>query len=294
MFLRQLEYFCAVANTHSFHEAADKCYVSQSAISQQVKALEKELGAPLTERRGRGFVLTRAGEVVARRGQQILEDAMRLKFEVSALRRAPVQLRVGYLNRYAGWELQAALAAFARRHPDVILTARAGDHEALHEAILAGQLDILVNDRRRQLSDEWENRPLFTGYSYIEASEASELAFRESVTVTELKGMTCIIVADDDQRETERSYHRDVLNFDCPFVYADTLDEARMLVAGNRGFLPLMMRSDEGVTGTVIRRIPLVDASGAHRRQEFFAFWPKAATTSLTEEFAEILAELFS
>ena len=78
------------------------------------------------------------------------------------------------------------------------------------------------------------------------------------------------------------------------FVYADTLDEARMLVAGNRGFLPLMMRTDEGATGTVIRRIPLIDAAGAHRRQEFFAFWPKVATTPLTEEFAEILAELFS
>lgn len=291
--LRQLEYFCAVGRLGSYRLAAEECHVSQSAISQQVKALETELGAPLTERRGRGFVLTPAGTRLARGGQGILEDIARLVREVRDGEKAPTELRVGYLNRYMGWEVQAAIAAFARRHPKVVVTARSADHEALYEGVLDGTYDVLVNDRRRELSDEFENLPLFSGYAYVEVSEASELAWRECVTVPDLAGLSCILVSEGERREAERVYWRDVLNFDCDFVFAENLEEAHMLVAGNRGFLPLEVREPNGRTGGVLRSIPLCDATGAQRRRDYYAFWPKARANRLVEEFADILGGLF-
>ena len=59
--LRQIQYFQAVVRCHSFSEAAEECHISQSAISQQVKALENELGFALLERKNRSFTLTPAG-----------------------------------------------------------------------------------------------------------------------------------------------------------------------------------------------------------------------------------------
>lgn len=60
--LRQIKYFQAVIRNNSFSEAAEECHISQSAISQQIKALENELGFQLLERHNRKFVLTPAGE----------------------------------------------------------------------------------------------------------------------------------------------------------------------------------------------------------------------------------------
>lgn len=53
MLLRQIKYFVAIVDCNSFTEAAEECFISQSAISQQINALESELGVKLTKRDGR-------------------------------------------------------------------------------------------------------------------------------------------------------------------------------------------------------------------------------------------------
>ena len=59
--LKQLKYFQSVVRLNSFSEAAEEKFISQSAISQQVQALERELGFRLLERKNRSFTLTPAG-----------------------------------------------------------------------------------------------------------------------------------------------------------------------------------------------------------------------------------------
>ena len=59
--LRQIQYFQAVVKNNSFSRAAEECHISQSAISQQVQALERELGFILLDRKNRTFTLTPAG-----------------------------------------------------------------------------------------------------------------------------------------------------------------------------------------------------------------------------------------
>ena len=76
MLLKQMKYFITVVDLHSFTEAAEQCFISQSAISQQIKALEKELGVRLFERSKRQFSLTAAGEYFYRHGKVLL---MKLK-----------------------------------------------------------------------------------------------------------------------------------------------------------------------------------------------------------------------
>ncbi len=60
---RQLRYFQSVVRHGSFSKAAEENYISQSAVSQQIQALEWELGFPLLERKNRSFTLTAAGGV---------------------------------------------------------------------------------------------------------------------------------------------------------------------------------------------------------------------------------------
>lgn len=81
MMLRQVQYFHAVVQTGSFTEAAEECFISQSAISQQIKALENDLGVKLLVRENRSFHLTEAGEYLYQKRAQLLEDFERIKKE---------------------------------------------------------------------------------------------------------------------------------------------------------------------------------------------------------------------
>lgn len=85
MLLRQLKYFLAVVEAGSFTEAAAQCFISQSAISQQVQALERELGVELLYRENRKFTLTEAGKYFYQKGRILADEAERLCRETKRL-----------------------------------------------------------------------------------------------------------------------------------------------------------------------------------------------------------------
>lgn len=226
--------------------------------------------------------------------RDVLARVSRMHFEVEhAIDGGRRELRVGYLSRYGSWEVQGAVAAFTLRHPEIEVTALSGSHENLYERMLSGTIDLAFNDRRRELSDEFENIHLMTCRTFVEISEANPLAAHNELSVSELTSTPCILVARGDKQSAERDYYRNVLNFACSFVFADTLDEAHMLVASNRGFLPVEVRRDKTMPGGVIRHIPLMGPKGQLTR-DYYAFWPKARGSWMQREFAEILAELLA
>ena len=65
--IKQIKYFQAIVRCQNFTKAAEECFISQSAISQQLQALEKELGVTLLLREGRKFSLTPAGDFFYRK-----------------------------------------------------------------------------------------------------------------------------------------------------------------------------------------------------------------------------------
>lgn len=85
MLFRRFRYFAAVVECGTFTEAAKRCKVSQSAVSQQVAALESSLGVTLLEREGRGVRLTPAGEHLYKNGTLLLQQADKLCAEIVRL-----------------------------------------------------------------------------------------------------------------------------------------------------------------------------------------------------------------
>ena len=79
MELHQLRYFAAVAELGNFTRAAERCFVSQPSLSQQIIKLEHELNARLFVRQGRTSKLTRAGERLLPRARMILNDVDELR-----------------------------------------------------------------------------------------------------------------------------------------------------------------------------------------------------------------------
>lgn len=79
MLLRQIKYFVTVVDTGSFTEAAEECFISQSAISQQILSLEKELGVQLLVRSTRRFTLTEPRKYLYSHGKKLLGETEKLK-----------------------------------------------------------------------------------------------------------------------------------------------------------------------------------------------------------------------
>ncbi len=125
MILRQLEYLVALANEQHFARAADECMVSQPALSEGIRKLEKELGTPLV-RRGHAFQgLTVEGEAVLKWARKLLKDQESLKQEIAVLQGGLTgTLRVGTVPA-ASSTVATLTDKFARTHPEVNVNVQA-------------------------------------------------------------------------------------------------------------------------------------------------------------------------
>ena len=116
LLLKQLKYYTEVITCQSFTDAAEKCGISQSAMSQQIRALEENLDTELIRRGNRKFFMTPAGEYFYRRGLVLLDEAGRLKKETAQIGRQINQcLRVGYLKYLHATELCRAAAILSEK-----------------------------------------------------------------------------------------------------------------------------------------------------------------------------------
>ncbi|MER6633351.1 LysR substrate-binding domain-containing protein [Streptomyces sp. NPDC000987] len=145
MQLQQLQYFVAVAETRHFTRAAELVHVAQPSLSQQIKALERELGADLFLRARGNISLTDAGEALLPLARRILADAETARYEVQEL----VQLRGGRVRLGATPSLctgllPEVLRAFHDRYPGIrLLIEEGGSHDLVRE-LARGALDLAL------------------------------------------------------------------------------------------------------------------------------------------------------
>ena len=190
MLLRQIKYFCTIVEEGSFTEAAEKCFISQSAISQQIQSLEKELGVKLIKRENRRFSLTHAGEYMYRHGTALLLEAERICKEVQRIGRDDeLILKIAYPKHYSSIELNNAIALFSEKYPEVSISVITGTHEEIYDLLRSDDIDIAINDQRRAFSDEFVNFELGKARCYAEVCLRNDLSQKERVTVDDLKNM---------------------------------------------------------------------------------------------------------
>jgi len=293
MLLRQIIYFTKVVEFNSFTEAAEECFISQSAISQQIQALEADLGVELILRENRKFSLTPAGEYFYKQSLLLLDEAEKLKKETRKIAgNSGNRIRIGYCKSYGMQELQQAIAMFSEEHPDVDIQIVNGNHEELYDYLRNEDVDMVINDQRRALSDTYINYHLCTAYSYIEISSRNSLSKMDIVTMDELKRVPCILVASKEQQSNEQDYYQNTLGFIGSFLFADDLEEGRILVAANKGFMPVEGSQKYVQAGITIRRLSLVQSENQIQRN-YYAFWKKDRNLEKVKEFADILHSKF-
>lgn len=291
--IKQIKYFQAVVRCKSFTEAAEKCFISQSAISQQIQALEQELGVKLLNRQNRKFSLTPVGEHFYRKSLVLIADFERICNEtVRIANKDQAELRIGYLKCYGGQEFRLAVAEFSEKYPDVSVQIINGNHEDLYAALRDGGVDLILSDQRRAFSDEYINHILITSECYIEIAARNPIAALECVETEELKNIPCILVASSEQQETERIYYREVVGIQGDFLFAENLEAARLLVIGGKGFMPIEGGEHEPGTAAAFGRV-LLTRRGNPIKRTYCAFWKADNSGYYIEDFADMLESKF-
>lgn len=143
--LRQLRTFKTVSDLKSFSLAAQKLRLSQPSVSYQVKELEETLGLPLLDRLGKKVQLTEAGTLLygyARRTLDVIDEAALVLAEMRGMKRGT--LRVGASTTVGIYLLPAALGAFKKLHPGLVIALEIGSRGRVQEQVLNNELDLAV------------------------------------------------------------------------------------------------------------------------------------------------------
>ena len=293
MLFRQMEYLQAVIACGNFYLAAEQCHVSQSAISQQIKKLEDELGVKLLERHNRTFSLTPAGEHFYRKSLVITGDIHQLVRETKRIADTDhAVLRIGYYKGYHGNELSEAVALFSEKYPTVDVNITVGSHEELYHAMENNTIDLALNDQRRAFSDAYCNEVLAESKLYIELSARNPLSRLDHLDLSDLKNTPCILVINQTGQQEEQEYYETVIGLHGEFLFADTMQEARLKLITGQGYLPVDGIGVQEWFDTAVSRIPLT-RNGEPIRKTYCAFWKKDNSGYYIEEFAEMLKNMF-
>ena len=144
MNLNQIRYFVAAAETGSFTKAAAQHYISQTAVTQQIQALEEVLGVALFDRTSRPISLTPAGKIFLIDAKAILE---RINHSMNRVQEASVgfvgNLRIGYIKGYERSNLSNILRAFHEQYPNVLISCYRCDTDTLAAGLVNGEYDVI-------------------------------------------------------------------------------------------------------------------------------------------------------
>ena len=204
--LRQLQFFVAAAEAGSVSGAARALSISQSSVTEAIRALEDDLGVTLFDRQAKGILITHRGAAFLRHARQILADvaAARTAFRDDA---EPLRgrLTLGVTSLVAGYVLSDILQRFRRAFPLIELSVIEDSGDYLQHLLIGGELDVaalLTSSVRDRMALHVET--LLVSPYRLWLPLGHPLAMQESIGLEELAGRPMIQLMVDEIEESMR------------------------------------------------------------------------------------------
>jgi len=193
MELYQLRYLVAVAEVGNFTRAAEKLFITQPTLSQQVINLEEELGHKLFHRLGRKAVLTEAGTIFMERARRILFEADNARKELQDDPSLERHIHVGAIPTVAPYLIPPLIARCRQVHPNLQISVREDFRPQLVRGVLEGELDLAITAQpviNRQVAVE----TLMSEPLLLVVAKENPLANQKLVTPSDLGSETFVLL----------------------------------------------------------------------------------------------------
>lgn len=295
MNLNQLHYFVAAADCRSFTKAAAQFYISQTAITQQIQALEQTLGVTLFDRTSRPISLTPSGNAFLVDAKAILSrvgDAMNRVHEASV--GFAGNLSIGYTKGFERSNLSNVLRTFHAMYPNILISCYRCDTDALAAGLLKDEYDIIFTwDSTELVKDPGiatvlvEKSPLMVAlYNSHPFSEKKELKRAE------LKGEPILYMTPSSTGDSAGDMHFFDLYHNAGFhpkilFRSNDVESILMMIAAEEGisllpgYITAKLDNAENITF-----VPLV---GDEEIVEILAAWSKDIRNPVLSHFVEHL-----
>ena len=192
MELHHLRYFVKVAETLHFTRAADELFVTQPALSQQIKILEAELKSPLFDRSGRKVKLTDVGSAFLEYAKNALHEVEKGERAVADLQNTITgNVRIGVMYSYFN-PLLSVLGDFCRAYPGVRTNILLENNENLHEKLLSSEVDIALTFDDNN-TDELEQKGSFDTKLVFAVSKNHPLADLKKISLADLNNVLLVL-----------------------------------------------------------------------------------------------------
>lgn len=192
---KQMSYIIETAKTLNLSRAAENLYISQPALSYQIKTIEEEVGFAIFDRVGKSIRLTPAG-------QQLVTSLQRISIELQfAIEQAQNMgeiykdsIKIGFATRSSLYYLPKVLQIFEEKHPAVQIVPEIQTPNEYLTAFLHKELDlILLPKEEAQKLSGITIHPLYTSHIYLLCQQIDPLSKNSRVTAQDLSGRTLLV-----------------------------------------------------------------------------------------------------
>ena len=295
MNLNQLRYFVSVAELKSFTKAAMNHYISQTAITQQIHALEENIGVKLLDRNSRPISLTPAGKVFLKEAREILG---RMDAALLHTREASTglegELRLGYTKGYEHSDLPKHLRRFHHDYPNVLISCYRHDTDKLAAGILSGEYDIIFTWDSTNIHQEealslhlFERVPLrvalYANHPLARKKQLSRKDLRQENILFMSPSGTGNSFGDDFYIKLyqQAGYQPNIL------LRSSDMESILMMVAAEEGISIVPQYSHSWNIGT--ENVVFVPLSGEEEHEEILIAWRKNDDNPALEHFIQKL-----
>lgn len=296
MNLKQLEYFVSVAENLNFTKAAGKCYISQTAMTLQIRALEENIGVPLFIRDKHHVELTSAGQVYLEEVREILRrssEAVRLAR--SAAEGSSGALCVGFIRGYEQSGFPEFIRRFHESCPNISLSFLRDNMSALYTALEDGSCDVAFNmSPYVQSAPQLRHRFLKSCPIIAVLYPGHPLAERKTLRYRDLKGEDFIIMqpegrADEEAEEVVICFNRG--GFVPRIVHREReVQTLLLMVSAALGItiLPEYAVPRFGISAS-LAPVPLVREDGSAETLNFEVSWKRENTNPALEKLLALV-----
>lgn len=290
----QLRYFVASAESKSFTKAADQYYISQTAITQQIRALEETLGVALFDRSSRPIALTPAGRTFLTDAREILE---RMDNAVHRVQEASVgmvgNLRVGYTKGYERNDrANGMMRRFHAKYPNVLISCYRRNTDFLAAGLLKDEFDIIFTWDSTELMKNEEVECVLVERSplMVAVYGSHPLARRQAIRRQELRNEKILFMTPSSNGESvgdlrfyekyeEAGYHPNII------FRSNDAESILMMIAAEEGvsILPAYV-TQKLVNAENLEFIPL---TGEDEVVEIIAAWKKDSGNTVLQQLTD-------
>ena len=192
---KQMDYIIETAKTLNLSRAAENLFISQPALSYQIKVIEEEVGFAIFDRVGKSIRLTPAGQQLVTSLQRISVD---LQFAIEQAQNMGEiytdSIKIGFASRSALYYLPQAIKLFEQMHPDVQIVPEIQAPNDSLTAFLHKELDlILLPKQEAQKLSNVVIHPLYISQIYLLCQQTDSLTQLDRVTAQDLAGRTLLV-----------------------------------------------------------------------------------------------------